>query len=164
MSKPADRIREIRKQLKQELQRLGERREELYRRIEGLKTYITYLEGLHARVKKVESESQLDEIIRGAELTTQIKPTFFRLSRYLVEKEVKQKLEGAKEELEETFGEIRTIEWIKKSANVCPDCHGQGQLRKVHYVREDGLVRPVLYVTKCSLCRGKGAISYSDSR
>ena len=162
MSELAKRVRERKEQIRWRLHRLDQRREELSRKMEGLKAYVAHLEELQHEVRRATSENHLKKIIGNCELETRIKPTLFKLSRYFIEKEVEQKLKGAKRELEEAIREIEAIERMKKNGNICPDCHGQGQLREVSYVREDRLVHPVLHVTRCPICRGKGRIDYLD--
>jgi phage-related protein len=158
MSERTNQIEEMRKRIKQELQELEETNKGLHARKEKLKAYITYLEELYVEVGKATSETQLIDIIRRGELQTQIIQAFFKMSKYLIEKEIEQKIEDAKEMLKECLQEIKNINWRRKTANVCPHCQGRGWLREVEFIREDGLVNPVLRVITCPLCEGKRII------
>jgi Asp-tRNA(Asn)/Glu-tRNA(Gln) amidotransferase C subunit len=155
-----DKSSQVRERIRWELRRLYKKEKALNRKKEELETYVTYLEKLLQEVKQVKSVDHLEEIINRGELKTRIRPDFFKMSRYFAEKELVQKLEKEKKEREKTLREIRTIQREKKDANLCPNCYGQGQLRETHYVREDAIVRPMLRVTTCPLCEGKGRIDF----
>ncbi len=148
----------MRKQIKQELLELEETKRSLRAREKKLKAYITHLEELFADVGRATSETQLNDIAKKNEMQTKIIPSFFKLSRYLLEKEIEQRIEDAKEMLEACLQEIKSINWRRKTANVCPHCQGRGWLREVEFIREDGLVNPVLRVITCPLCEGKRTI------
>lgn len=158
MSKSVDRLSEARERIKLELKVLAERRAELGDKVDGLKSYIDHLERLLNKARQASSNATLEEVIRLGELKVQTKPTLFKLSKYLVEKKVGEKLELAGGELKEILEEIQSIERRKKDANVCPECQGRGQKRETRYVRDDGMVRQVLNVKRCFLCEGKGRI------
>jgi DnaJ-class molecular chaperone len=163
MKEPTDRLGMEKERIKFELQKLDERRKELNRKTKGLKVYKTYLEKILGKVERVTSVTRLDEIVKKSKLQTQVKPSFFKLSKYLIRKELAQKLEETKQELEGARHEIEDIASRKNNANTCPECGGKGQLKELYYAREDGIVRPELRITSCSLCGGEGAINYSDT-
>jgi hypothetical protein len=158
MNEAFDKHSQVRERIRWELQRFYEKEKELNRKKEELKTYVAYLEKLLEETKQVKSMARLEEIISHGGLRTRIRPGFFKMLRYFAEKELKEKLEKTRKEHEETIVEIKTILREKKDANLCPNCYGEGQLRKTHYMREDGVVRPLLRVTTCPLCGGKGRI------
>jgi len=160
MSKLVDRLAEAKEHMRWELRRLEERMAELGDKRVGLEAYIAHLEKLLDKAKQASSNAVLEEVIKLGELKVQTKPTLFKMSKYLVEKEVEQKLEKARGELMEILQEIKATKQRKKDANRCPNCHGQGQLREVNYVREDGVVRPMLRITRCPVCEGGGKIDY----
>ena len=158
MSKPVDRISEARKRIKWELQGIAERKAELDDKIAGLRVYVDHLEGLLAKAKQASSNALLEDVIRLGELRTRIKPSYIKLSKYLAEKEIEEKLRSARAELKEILEEIQDIERRKRGANICFECQGQGQKRETRYVRDDGMVHPIFIVKKCALCGGKGRI------
>jgi len=158
MSKPVDRISEARKHIKWELQELAERKAKLDDKIVGLKAYADHLEGLLTKTKQASSKAVLEDVIRSGELKTHIKPSYIKLSKYLVEKEIEEKLGSARGELKEMLEEIQDIERTKRDVNICFECRGQGQKRETRYVRDDGMVHPILFVKKCALCGGRGRI------
>jgi hypothetical protein len=151
-------INEERKRIKQELKKLAERKKQLYRQVKGLKVYMTFLNRLRAEVCNAKSVAELEKIVSRGELSTQIRKEFIRLTQYFINKELEQKIEDTKEALEEVLEEIKAVRWEQRSANICPKCHGKGQLSETEYIREDRMVHPVLHVTTCPLCRGKGII------
>ena len=158
MNRPIDKLDEVMGHIKWELRRLDERKAELGDKIVGLKAYIAHLEGLLNKARQASSYTTLEKVRRLGELKVQMKPTLFKMSKYFVERGLEEKLGSAKKELEEALSEIESIEHRKKDANVCPECYGRGQLRETRYVRDDGMVRQVLNVRRCSLCGGKGRI------
>lgn len=158
MSKMDDQIEAMRKRIKQELRELKETERNLRAREKKLKAYIAHLEELYAEVGRATSETQLNDIARKSETQMHIIPSFFKLSKYLLEKKIEQKIEEVKEMLTECLQEIKSTSQRRKTANVCSHCQGRGWLREVEFIREDGLVSPVLRVITCPLCEGKRVI------
>lgn len=155
-------VKQLRDLIRLELRRLDEKEDELTRKSEELKTYINYLEELADELRHVKSERQLKDIITRGELETRVMPDLFRMSKYFAEKGLEKKLSSARIELKETLQEVWTTRRRKENADVCPRCNGQGKLRNTRYIREDGIVRPILEVTDCALCEGKGKIELAN--
>ena len=158
MSNSADRLTEAREHIRLELKRLSDRETELNDKLGGTKTYVAHLEALLEKVKHASSNLTLEEVIRLGELKAKTRPGFFKMSKYVVEKEIEEKLGVARRELEEILVEIEEIGRSKKDANVCPNCGGLGKITETRFEREDGIVRKLVRVAQCSLCRGKGRI------
>lgn len=150
----------VRERIKWDLRRLNEKEKSLTHRKTELTAYVSYLERLLDEVKQANSLPHLEEIVSKAGLDTRVNPDMFKMSRYLAEKELEQKLERGTKDRETIIEEIKKIRVEKQDADLCPDCNGEGKLHETHYVREDGIVRPVLNVTTCPLCAGKGRIEY----
>jgi len=160
MNETPDELDSARERIKWDLRRLSEKEKSLTLRKTELTAYVSYLERLLDEAKKANSPSHLEEIVIKAGLDTRVKPGMFKMSKYLVEKELEQKLEKGTKDRESIIEEIKKIRGEKQDANLCPDCDGEGKLRETHYVREDGIVRPVLNVKTCPLCAGRGRIQY----
>ena len=163
MKEQADRLATEKGRIKCELQKLDERKKELNHKMKGLKAHKICLEKLLGETGRAASPTRLSKIVKKGELQTQVRPDLFKLSKYLVHGELAQKLEEAKKEFEMVRGEIEDITSRKNNVNVCPGCSGQGQLKKWHHTREDGIVHSDLDITSCSLCEGKGMIEYLNA-
>ena len=158
MNNLVDKLSEAREHIRLELKRLSDRETELNDKFGGLRAYIDHLEALLEKTAHASSNLTLEEVIRLGELKAKTRPSFFKMSKYTIEKEVREKLDSARRELEELLVEVGEIKRSKEDANVCPDCGGIGQRREIRYVREDGMVRQVLKVRTCPLCGGSGRI------
>lgn len=160
MNDAPDGLHVERERIRWDLRRLSEKEKSLTHRKTELTAYLSYLERILGEVKETSSFSNLEDIVNKAGLKTRLRPDMFRMSRYLAEKELEQKFEKGTKDRQTIIQEIEKIQSEKQDANLCPDCNGEGKLRETHYVREDGIVRPVLNVKTCPLCAGKGRIEY----
>jgi len=154
-------LADVRERIRLKLKELEEQEAYLTNMLEGLKSYIVHVQGLLEKVKNSSSFQVLEEVRRLGDLKTRPKQGFFKMSKYAIEKELEEKLREAEKEQEELVSKIETIKQKKEDANVCPDCMGQGKIIEKWYEREDRIIRPMIRVKRCSLCGGKGRISFS---
>jgi DNA repair exonuclease SbcCD ATPase subunit len=152
------RLEEVREHIRLERKSLAEKEAELSDRLGGLKAYIAHLEVLLQKAMNASSNLVLEEVIRLGELEVRTRPGFFRMNKYTVQKGVEEKLESARKELEEILSEIEEVKRRKEEVNICPDCAGEGRVKKLEYVREERIVRPIMKIRECPLCGGKGRI------
>ena len=145
-------------QIRSELRRLIDRKKALIEKQNLSEEKIRKLKKLTDQLTKVEAFADLETIVREAEVRTSIKPGFFKTSKYLVEKDLQQATENEETNLEFVIIEIRKTTAEIESEKVCPNCQGTGVTETTDYVREDNIVQPVMKVTPCQLCQGKGRI------
>jgi hypothetical protein len=156
----SDQRNTLKERIRWELRRLDEREKAMIHKKAELTAYVAYLEKTVDEVKQTQSLSHLEKIVTRTELDTRVRPDMFKMSRYFAEKELEQRLEKGTREREILDEEMRKIRDERQSANLCPECNGEGKLRETRYVREDGMVRPMPSIMDCPLCEGKGRIEY----
>jgi uncharacterized protein (DUF849 family) len=152
----------VKAHIRWETKRLNERKAALNDVVHGLRIYMDHLKGLFTKAECASSNANLEEVVRLAGLGTRTRSSLFKLSKYLVEKELKEKLNEAEEEYRNTLREIEEIDRKLREANICPECKGEGKISEMRYIREDRMVRSVLHVQDCHLCEGRGRINLGD--
>jgi len=149
---------ELKEQIRLEGKRLKEKKRKLQKKIKDIKRYVKNLEAFYTEFNQVTTSKHLTEIVTKGQLNTKVRPSFFKMSKYFVEKEIIQRINKTKREIFECQSEIEKTEEQQKNVKLCPDCHGAGQFKEVNYEREDGLIHPSVKFLKCLVCNGKGII------